>query len=67
VLAKGDDPMVRVEQRMDNHLQRCNIRFSNYVSNQGKNVSIRKVIRAIIAGERDLKPHRELLRRAQRC
>ena len=23
---------VRVEQRLDNHLQRCNIRFSNYVS-----------------------------------
>jgi transposase len=38
---------------MDNHLQRCNIRFSNYVSNQGSNVSIRKVIKAIIGGERD--------------
>ena len=45
--------MVRVEQRMDNHLQRCNIRFSNYVSNQGRNVSIRKVIKAMIGGERD--------------
>jgi transposase len=44
---------VRVEQRLDNHLQRCNIRFSNYVSNQGSNVSIRKVIKAIIGGERD--------------
>ena len=46
--------IVRVEQRMDNHLQRCNIRFSNYVSNQGSNVSMRKVIKAIIKGERDL-------------
>jgi len=45
--------IVRVEQRMDNHLQRCNIRFSNYVSNQGSNVSMRKVIKAIIKGERD--------------
>ena len=40
--------IVRVEQRIDNHMQRCNIRFSNYVSNQGKNVSIRKVIKSII-------------------
>ena len=40
--------IVRIEQRIDNHLQRCNIRFSNYVSNQGKNVSIRKVIKSII-------------------
>jgi transposase len=45
--------IVRVEQRMDNHLQRCNIRFSNYVSNSGGNVSLRKVIRELIAGERD--------------
>jgi transposase len=46
--------LVRIEQRIDNHLQRCNIRFSNYVSNQGRNVSIRKVIKAIIDdGERD--------------
>jgi transposase len=45
--------IVCVEQRLDNHLQRCNIRFSNYVSNQGSNVSMRKVIRAIIEGERD--------------
>ena len=37
---------------MDNHLQRCNIRFSNYLSNQGSNVSMRKVIKAIIAHER---------------
>jgi transposase len=44
---------VRVEQRMDNHLQRCNIRFSNYVSNQGNNVSLRKVIKLLIEGERD--------------
>jgi hypothetical protein len=28
--------MVKVEQRMDNHLQRCNIRFSNYISNREK-------------------------------
>ena len=46
--------IVRVEQRIDNHLQRCNIRISNYVSNQGQNVSIRKVLKAIIQeGERD--------------
>jgi transposase len=38
---------------MDNQLQRCNIRFSNYVSNQGQNVSLRKIISAIIGGERD--------------
>ena len=45
--------IVRVEQRIDNHLQRCNIRISNYVSNQGSNVSIRKIIKAIVSGERD--------------
>lgn len=44
---------VRLEQQMDNQLQRCNIRLSNYVSNQGNNVSLRKVIGAIIRGERD--------------
>ena len=44
---------VRIEQQMDNQLQRCNIRFSNYVSNQGNNVSLRKIIHAIIGGERD--------------
>jgi transposase len=44
---------VRIEQQMDNQLQRCNIRFSNYVSNQGNNVSLRKIIKAIIEGERD--------------
>ena len=44
---------VRLEQQLDNQLQRCNIRFSNYVSNQGSNVSMRKVIKAIIAGERE--------------
>lgn len=43
---------VRLAQQMDNQLQRCNIRFSNYVSNQGNNVSQRKIIRAIISGER---------------
>jgi transposase len=45
--------IVRAEQRMDNHLQRCNIRFSNYVSNQGSNVSMRKVIKAIIDNEKN--------------
>jgi len=44
---------VRLEQQLDNQLQRCNIRFSNYVSNQGNNVSMRKIIKEIIAGERD--------------
>jgi len=44
---------IRLEQQLDNQLQRCNIRLSNYVSNQGTNVSMRKIIRAIIAGERD--------------
>ena len=38
---------------MDNQLQRCNIRLSNYVSNQGNNISLRKVIEAIIKEERD--------------
>ena len=45
--------LVRLEQQLDNQLQRCNIRFSNYVSNQGSNVSLRKIIKALIAGERD--------------
>ena len=44
---------VRLEQQLDNQLQRCNIRFSNYVSNQGNNVSMRKIIREIIEGERN--------------
>jgi transposase len=44
---------VRLEQQMDNQLQACNIRFSNYVSNQGNNVSLRKIIKALINGERD--------------
>jgi transposase len=44
---------VRLEQQLDNQLQRCNIRFSNYVSNQGKNKSARKIVAAIISGERD--------------
>jgi transposase len=44
---------VRLGQQMDNQLQRCNIRFSNYVSNQSNNVSLRKIIKAIISGERD--------------
>ena len=44
---------VRLEQQLDNQLQRCNIRFSNYVSNQGTNVSLRKIIKAILSGERD--------------
>jgi transposase len=45
--------IVRVEQQIDNYLQRCNIRLSNYVSNQGQNVSLRKVVNAIVGGERD--------------
>ena len=44
---------VRLEQQLDNQLQRCNIRFSNYVSNQGKNASTRKIVNKIICGERD--------------
>jgi hypothetical protein len=44
---------VRLEQQMDNQLLRCNIRFSNNVSSQDNNVSLRRVIRAIIGGERD--------------
>jgi len=44
---------VRLEQQLDNQLQRCNIRFSNYVSNQGNNVSMRKIIKAMRDGERD--------------
>lgn len=43
----------RIEQQMDNQLQRCNVRLSNYVSNQGNNVSLRKVIGSLIQGERD--------------
>jgi transposase len=44
---------VRLQQQLDNQLQRCNIRFSNYVSNQGNNKSMRKIILALIGGERD--------------
>jgi transposase len=44
---------VRLAQQLDNQLQRCNIRFSNYVSNQSKNISMRKIIKAIIAGKSD--------------
>jgi transposase len=44
---------VRLAQQLDNQLQRCNIRFSNYVSNQGNNVSLRKIIDAILRGEFD--------------
>ena len=44
---------IRLEQQLDNILQRCNIRFSNYVSNQGNNASLRKIIRKLIDGERD--------------
>ena len=43
---------VCLKQQMDNQLQRCNVRFSNYVTNQGNNVSMRKIITAIIEGER---------------
>jgi len=44
---------VRVEQHLDNYLQQSNIRFSNYVSNQGNNVSIRKIINALIENKRN--------------
>jgi hypothetical protein len=44
---------VRIEQQIDNQLQRCNIHFSNYVSHQGRNVSVRKIIRALTGGERN--------------
>lgn len=42
--------IVRIEQSIDMQLQRCNIRFSNYVSDIG-GVSMRKVVRAIVQGE----------------
>lgn len=45
--------IVRVTQQMDNYLQRCNIRFSNYISNQNRNASQRKILKAIIGGECD--------------
>lgn len=44
--------IVHVEQRIDMQLQRCNIRFGNYVSDIGSK-SMRKVIKRLIAGERD--------------
>ena len=43
---------VRVLQRIDEALQRCNIRLSNYVSDV-ESKSMQKVIAAIICGERD--------------
>ena len=43
---------VRVLQRVDSALQRCNIRLSNYVSDV-ESKSMLKVITAIISGERD--------------
>ena len=43
---------VRVLQRMDAVLQRCNIRLSNYVSDV-ESKSMQKVVAAIICGERD--------------
>jgi transposase len=49
-LSKG---RVRLQQQLDNQLQRCNIRFGNYVSNQGNNKSMRKIVLALIGGERD--------------
>jgi transposase len=45
--------LVRCEQHLDNYLQRCNIRFSNYITRAGSNVSLRKIVYAIVAGERD--------------
>jgi len=52
---------VREEQQLDNQMQRCNIKFSNYVSNQGNNVSMRKIIRELIFGERDSDKLRDLV------
>lgn len=43
--------IVRSEQRIDMILQRCNIRLSNCVS-RTKNKSYRKVVQALIAGEK---------------
>jgi len=45
--------LVRCEQHLDNYLQCCNIRFSNYLSRAGSNVSYRKIVGAIVEGERD--------------
>ena len=42
--------LVRIEQRIDMLLQRCNIRLSNCVS-RTKNKSYRKVVDALVAGE----------------
>ena len=44
--------IVRCEQHIDTILQRCNIRLSNYVSNINTK-SYRKVVNALISGERD--------------
>lgn len=41
---------VRVEQSIDMQLQRCNIRFSNYISDIGSQ-AMRKVIRSLINGD----------------
>lgn len=43
--------IIRCEQRIDMILQRCNIRISNYIS-RVKNKSYRKVVDALIKGER---------------
>jgi transposase len=45
-----DKDLVRVEQRTDMILQRCNIRISNYIS-RVKCKSYRKVVNALIKGE----------------
>lgn len=42
----------RAEQGMDLVLQRCNIRFSNYVSDIGSK-SMHKVVKALVSGETD--------------
>ena len=42
--------IVNCEQFIDMHLQRCNIRFSNYISDIGSK-AMRKVLKAIIAGK----------------
>jgi hypothetical protein len=46
-----DKDIVRVEQRTDMILQRCNIRISNYISGV-RSKSYRKVVNALIKGER---------------
>jgi hypothetical protein len=44
--------MVHTEQCIDMQLQRCNIRFSNYISDVGSQ-AMRKVVKSIVAGITD--------------